>query len=226
MKFAFAATATAMAAGLVMLTTAWREPKSSSARGFPGGNSLAGALPASPGGEAAPSPRTVPAPLEANAPSQPQTGMPLPRFEPVSYDAPDAGAAQAVQPPDEHVAALQRLVAQSQQETDLLAQIDEQLAAMRQQAANEESQRLSEAEQAATQHAATLEALGILRRSEALLATGNWDGVDDELAVAEASLSGRTLLDVEAARESLAREDLFATRQYLAAALAERRVRR
>jgi hypothetical protein len=73
------------------------------------------------------------------------------------------------------------------------------------------------------QHAATLEALDALRQAEALLAGGNSDGVDDQLSRAEAALSGRTRLDVEAAREALARSDLYPARQYLAAALAERR---
>ncbi len=59
-----------------------------------------------------------------------------------------------------------------------------------------------------------------------MLATGNSDGVDDELANAEATLSGRTRLNVEAAREALANENLYPARQYLAAALAERRVPR
>jgi hypothetical protein len=84
----------------------------------------------------------------------------------------------------------------------------------------------ADTEQEAVQHAETLEALATLREAEALLETGNSDGVDDELRRAEASLSGRTRLDVEAAREALAREDLLPARQYLAAALAERRVRR
>ncbi len=73
------------------------------------------------------------------------------------------------------------------------------------------------------QHAATVHALGILRQAEALLATGDSDGVDDELGRAEAALSGRTRIDVDAAREALERSDLFAARQYLAAALVERR---
>jgi hypothetical protein len=50
--------------------------------------------------------------------------------------------------------------------------------------------------------------------------------VDDELSRAEEALSGRTRLDVEAAREALARSDLYPAREYLAAALAERRVPR
>ncbi len=78
----------------------------------------------------------------------------------------------------------------------------------------------------AAQHAATLEALDTLRQAEASLATGDWEGVDDELVRAEAALSGRTRLDVEAAREALARSDLLPAREYLAAALAENRVRR
>src|SRR6267143_4664055 len=86
-----------------------------------------------------------------------------------------------------------------------------------------ESQRYPAAEQGAAQHAATLKALDILRNAEWMLATGNSDGVDDQLANAQAALSGRTRLDVEAARGALANEDLFLARQYLAAALAERR---
>ena len=68
--------------------------------------------------------------------------------------------------------------------------------------------------------------LDTLRQAEASLATGDSDGVDDELVQAEAALSGRTRLDVEAARKALAREDLLPARQFLAAALAENRVRR
>jgi len=78
----------------------------------------------------------------------------------------------------------------------------------------------------AAQHAETIDALATLRQAEALLATGDSDGVDDDLLGAEAVLSGRTRLDVEAAREALARSDLFAARQYLATALAERRALR
>ena len=68
--------------------------------------------------------------------------------------------------------------------------------------------------------------LDTLRQAEASLATGDSDGVDDELVQAEAALSGRTRLDVEAAREALARSDLMPARAFLAAALAENRVRR
>jgi hypothetical protein len=108
----------------------------------------------------------------------------------------------------------------------LLGQIDDHIVELWQQAADEESRRQGEAEQEAERHAATLEALGTLRQAETQLATGNSDGVDDELSRAEEALSGRTRLDVEAAREALARSDLYPAREYLAAALAERRVPR
>ena len=66
----------------------------------------------------------------------------------------------------------------------------------------------------------------LLSQAEASLATGDSDGIDEELVRAEEALSGRTRLDVEAAREALAREDLLPAREMLAAALAENRVRR
>jgi hypothetical protein len=126
----------------------------------------------------------------------------------------------------DQVAALQQMVDESRQANEQLWQIDEQLAAMRQQAAEEAAQRQADAEQEAAQHAATLEALGSLRQAEEQLQEGNSDGVDEGLSRAESALSGRTLLDVEAAREALSRSDLFPARQYLAAALAERRAQR
>jgi hypothetical protein len=76
----------------------------------------------------------------------------------------------------------------------------------------------------AAQHAATLDALDTLRRADASLAIGDSDGLDDQLVSAEAALSGRTRLDVEAAREAIARSNLLPARQFLAAALAERRM--
>ena len=144
---------------------------------------------------------------------------PTPQSLLVSEDAPDASEVPAIPPPPARGAALQELVVQSQRE-------NEQLAELRQQLAVEESRGRDERAQEDAQHAATLEALDTLRQAEASLATGDWEGVDDELVRAEAALSGRTRLDVEAAREALAREDLLPARQYLAAALAENRVRR
>jgi hypothetical protein len=196
-----------------------------------------GPLATSPASEVAASPDgppasgALPAPLEGSASSQTQTGTRLARSESVSNDnAPDAGtAAPAATPPNDarataaQIAALEQLVEQSRQTSELLQQINDQLAAQRQQAADEAAQRQADAEQAAAQHAATLEALGTLRQAQYLLATGNSDGVDEALRRAEAALSGRTLLDVEAAREALSREDLYPARQFLAAALEERR---
>jgi hypothetical protein len=190
---------------------------------YPAGTVVA----ASPSDSPQPAPGALPGPLESNAPSRSQGETGLPRSEPVSYDAPDAAPAPAVQPPaDQQVAALQQLVAQSRQASEQLGHIDDHIVELWQQAADEESRRQDEAEQEAERHAATLEALGTLRQAETQLATGNSDGVDDELGRAEEALSGRTRLDVEAAREALARSDLYPAREYLAAALAERRVPR
>jgi len=102
----------------------------------------------------------------------------------------------------------------------------DQVTLLRQELADEEARRQDERAVQTARHTLTLQALDILRQAQASLATGASDGVDDELARAEAALSGRTRLDVEAAREALARSDLLPARQYLAAALAENRVRR
>jgi soluble lytic murein transglycosylase-like protein len=167
-----------------------------------------------------------PAPMAAStpAPSQPQSAaLHFDRAAP----ARDLSTAPAALPrPAERPAAVQQLVGQSQEENEQLGQIDEELAAALQRAADEAWRRQAVAARAAAQHAATLEALETLRRSQALLATGDSDGVDEELARAEVSLSGRTRLDVEAAREALARSDLYPARQYLEAALLERRMPR
>ncbi len=222
MKITLAAMVTALTAAVVVFASASREPNVSGH--FPAGTVVA-ASPSSAGPQ--PAPGALPGPLESKAPSQPQGEPGLPRSEPVSYDAPDAAPAPAVQqPPDQQVAALQQLVVQSRQASEQLGQIDDHIVELWQQAADEESRRQDEAEQEAERHAATLEALGTLRQAETLLATGNSDGVDDELSRAEEALCGRTRLDVEAAREALARSDLYPAREYLAAALAERRVPR
>jgi hypothetical protein len=105
-------------------------------------------------------------------------------------------------------------------ESEQLGQIDDHLAVL------QAARRQWEAEQEAARHEATLEALATVRHADGQLATGNWEGVDDELSLAEEALSGRTRLDVEAAREALARSDLLPAREYLAAALSERRVPR
>jgi hypothetical protein len=242
MKIALAAMATAVAALVLVLTNAAREAHLSE-------RFSAGRVAASASGSPRPTPDPVSIPVQRNTPSQQQAATPLPRSEPVSSDALDAGAAApatavlsvnsdaadagAAAPAtalpsrsDEQVAALRQLVTQAQQESEQLGHIDYDLLALRQQAAYEAWRRQEEAQQMAAQHAATLEALGTLRQAEALLAFGNSDGVDEQLARAEWALSGRTLLDVEAAREALSRSDLYPARQYLAAALAERRVPR
>jgi len=156
-------------------------------------------------------------------PPPPQTSPRLPRSKTVSYGAADAAPPVPPAPPDGRAAYLQELVEQARQQNEQLAEIDDELAARRRQAAEEESERQAEAEQESAQRAATLQALDTLRRVEAMLAFGNSDGVDEELANASEALWGRRRLDVEAAREALSNEDLFLAREYLAAALAEGR---
>jgi hypothetical protein len=130
------------------------------------------------------------------------------------------------QPPDDRGAYLRQMVNELHQENEQLGTLDDQVAALREQLADRQWERRAEAYDDAAQHDATLQALDILRHAEALLADGNSDGVDDELADAETALSGRTLFEVEAAREALSREDLYPARQHIAAALAERRLLR
>jgi hypothetical protein len=96
------------------------------------------------------------------------------------------------------------------------AVLADQLALLRQELAGEEARREDERAELAARHAATLESLDILRQAEASLATGNSDGVDEQLVCAEAALSGRTWLDLEAARGALARSDLLPAREFLA----------
>jgi len=221
MKITLVATVAALMALGLMLARTSPEPQVS-------GQSRDGPVDAPPSGSLRAASGAPAAPFEGNAPSQPQGGARLPRSEAASSDAPDAAmpSAGAALPPPDGQAALQQLVVQSRQENEQLGQIDNQLAALRLQAYEEEGRRQAAAEQEEAQRAATLQALDTLRYAERMLAAGNSDGVDDELANAEAALSGRTRLDVETAREALANEDLYPARQYLAAALAERRVPR
>jgi hypothetical protein len=166
-------------------------------------------------------------PSESASESEPETpASPARAVPPPDDSAPDPAApsSPAVHPPsDDQLAALQQLVAQSQQESEQLRLIDNQLTAHRQQMADDESRRQREAELKVARHATTVAALGVLRQAEASLASGNSDGVDDELTSAETALSGRTQLDVEGAREAITRGDLFQARLNVAAALAERR---
>jgi len=181
-----------------------------------------------------PAPRATPAPVAPAAP--PGGAVPSVRVAAESRDAapaPAAPPAPAAAPtpiappaPRERASGFPQLIEQTAQENEQLGQIDAELAAALQRAADEAWRRRAIDAQMANEHAATLEALETLRQSKALLATGNFDGVDDALASAEEALSGRTRLDVEAAREALARSDLYPARQYLDAALAERRVPR
>jgi hypothetical protein len=173
-------------------------------------------------------------------------GVPVdaPRVSLVSFDAteaappaqgeqaaPPAQGAQAAQafppqPLDDQLTYLRQMVTQLKEENAQLGVLDLQVGALRQQVAEQEWEAQAEAADQSAQHAATLEALDMLRDAEARLQIGDWEGVDDELAAAETALYGRTRLEVDAAREALAREDLYPARQHIAAALAQRRLQR
>jgi len=218
MKIASTLMMTAVATAFLVFASASREGEAFAQPG-------AGPIDAPSGGSSQPAPAAQSASLEGDPLSPPQSGTRLPRSEPMSYGATDAALSDppARSSPDGRAAYLQELVAQAREENEQLSEIDDQLVARRRQAAEEESERQTEAKQESAQQAATLQALDILRRAEAMLAFGNSDGVDDERANVSTALWGRTRLDVEAARGALASEDLFLARQYLAAALAETR---
>jgi len=220
MKTVLAGTVAALAAAFALASASREQDVSGHSSAVPAASSSSSLGPA---------PSALPGRPEDERSPQPQGGTSLPRSEPVSYEPSEAEAVPTKDTPpapDAQLAALQELVAQSRQENERLGHIDEQLASVRRQSADEELRRQDEAELEAAQHAATVQALETLRRAEAVLATGDSDGVDDELGRAEAALSGRTRIDVDAAREALERSDLYAARVYLAAALAERRALR
>ena len=220
MKIAAVGMMTMVATALLLVAGASREREAFAQAG-------AGPIDAPSGASPQEAPAAQSASIQGAPVSPPQAGTGLPRSEAPSHGP--IGAALSVPPapqpppPDGRAAYLQQLVTEAHQQNEQLAGIHDQLAAQQQQAAEAESERQAEAEEASAQHAATLRALDILRRAEEMLAFGNSDGVDDELANASTALWGRTRLDVDAAREALANEDLFLARQYLAAALAERR---
>src|SRR5207237_959864 len=103
--------------------------------------------------------------------------------EAVSEDVPPASNAQ--------LSALQELVTQLRQENDQLEHIDEQLSSARRASADEELSRDEEVQSQAARHTATVQALETLRQVDALLEIGDSDGVDDQLARAEAALARR-----------------------------------
>jgi hypothetical protein len=219
MKIASTGMMTAVAVVLLVLASASREGDARAQSGQE-------PIDAPPVGSSQPEPAALPASLQGETLSPSQAGRRLPGSELVGYDATDAqtpSAPPARPPSDGRAAYLQELVSQARQQNEQLTRIDDELAAQRRQAAQEEAQRQAEAQEESAQQAATLQALDTIRHVEWRLAFGNSDGVDDELANASIALWGRTRLDVDAARQALANEDLFLARQYLAAALAERR---
>jgi hypothetical protein len=137
-------------------------------------------------------------PTESSPEPSPAVSEPPVEVQPASAPAPELPS----QPP-EPSAQLQALLQSQQQE-----------------AAQEEAA----AEDEAARHSAALEALNRLRSADVELASGDTDGVDDVLGQAESTLLGRTRLDLEAARAALEQSDLYQAREYIEAALAERRL--
>ena len=222
MKNAAVGMITLVATALLLVAGASREREAFA-------QSSAGPIDAPSVGSPQKAPAAQSASIEGSPASPPQAGTALPGSEPTSH-GPAVAAAPSVPPPPTvppppggRAAYLQQLVAEARQQNEQLSEIHDQLAAQQEQAAEAESERQAEVEEQSAEHAATLRALDTLRRAEAMLAFGNSDGVADELANASTALWGRTRLDVDAAREALANEDLFLAREYLAAALAERR---
>jgi hypothetical protein len=136
----------------------------------------------------------------------------------------NAAPAFPPQPQGDQVKYLQELVDELHRENEQLGALDDQVLDLRQDMADRQAERRADAANQAAQQAAFLQTLGRLRRDEDALAFGDTDGVDQDLAAAEASLWGSALFEVQAAREALAREDLYPARQHIAAALAEGQV--
>jgi hypothetical protein len=123
------------------------------------------------------------------------------------------------QPQNDQATYLRQMVDELREENGQLGTLDDQVAALRQDLADHDAERQAEADAEAAQEAAVLETLDMLRRDEDALAYGDMDGVEHDLAHAEAVLSGRSLFEVQAAREALKREDLYPAREHIAAAI-------
>ncbi len=139
---------------------------------------------------------------------------------PADVESADASPAFPPQPREDEAADLRRMVDELQAENQQLGTLDEEVAALRQDLADQRAEKQYEADEAAAQKATLVEVLDMLRRDENLLATGDTEGVDDDLAGAESALTGNALYEVQAAREALAREDIYPARQHIAAAIA------
>jgi len=134
--------------------------------------------------------------------------------------AADQAPAFPPQPRDDQVTYLKELVDELREENQKLGTVDDQVAALRQDLADQRAERQYEAEEEAAHQDAVLQVLDMLRHDEDTLATGDTDGVAADLAYAEALLTGNALYEVQAARDALSREDLYPAREHLATAIA------
>jgi hypothetical protein len=162
-----------------------------------------------------PLPSPLPSPLPAPVPSAPVRGE---ATEPPQSSPEPAPAVS--EPPVEAQPAPAPVPELASQLPEQSAQLQALLQSQQEEAAQQEAA----AEEEAARHAAALEALARLRSADVELASGDTDGVDEVLGNAESTLPGRTRLDLEAARAALAQSDLYQAREYIEAALAERRL--
>ena len=146
--------------------------------------------------------------------------VPSPRFQAEVMEAADAVPAFPPQSPVDQERYLRELVNELREENEQLRTLDDQVAVLRQDLADREAERQDEVEVQAALEATLLQILDMLRQDEERLAVGDTEGVDDDLAYAASALTGGAFDEVQAALESLRREDLYAARRHIAAAIA------
>ena len=134
--------------------------------------------------------------------------------------APDPAPAFPPQSPVDQERYLRELVNELREENEQLRTLDDQVAALRQDLADREAERQYEVEVQAALEATLLQVVDMLRQDEERLAAGDTEGVDDDLAYAASALTGGAFYEVQAALESLRREDLYPARRHIAAAIA------
>jgi hypothetical protein len=161
------------------------------------------------------SPPVAPAPPragETNCAPSPVLSQPAPAIAASPIEAPRTQPGTEPSTPPAVSGGAVAATASAPEETDRLQAILQQ-EAEREDAAAAES---------AARHATALDALDRLRSADMKLATGETDGIDGDLGNAEDALSGRSRVEIEAARTALAQSDLYQAREYIEAALAER----
>lgn len=132
------------------------------------------------------------------------------------------GSSQEVAELRGRVAALEQQIQQRTDEREQLELVNQQLAALRAQLADAEQKVQAQAEQQQAMRENAEQAVNLLAQAQAQLAAGS-SNVAEALSAAETALSGQARLDVAAARQALAHDDLYNARRLLAAALSQAR---